>query len=103
MHLVKQRETLRVLSPKIGGFAGWVTEWAHAVRVGAKMRRAVKRQMRVIETLSIGGRKQLVLVSCGGEQFLVGTGADSVQTIVRVHAETAQDETPQARGFGERM
>ena len=42
--------------------------------------------MRVIETLQIGGRKQLVLVSCAGERFLVGTGHESVQTIVHVRA-----------------
>ena len=45
--------------------------------------------MRVVETLALGGRKQLVLVSCAGERFLVGTGPEQVQTIVRVRPEAA--------------
>jgi hypothetical protein len=40
--------------------------------------------MRVVETLALGGRKQLMLVSCGEEHFLVGGGIDSVETIVPV-------------------
>ncbi len=46
-----------------------------------------RKRMRIVETLSVGPRKQLVLVSCGGEHFLVGTGPDSVQTITRVRPE----------------
>ena len=42
------------------------------------------RQMQVIETLSLGGRRQLALVSCGGERYLVGVGEERIETIVRV-------------------
>jgi hypothetical protein len=42
------------------------------------------RRLRVLETLAIGPKKQLLLVSCDGERYLVGTGPDSVQTITRV-------------------
>jgi hypothetical protein len=105
MHLVKRNEEAAATPLKsVGGIAGWAIELAHALWLGTKMRRVVKKQMCVIETLSIGGRKQLVLVNCGGEHFLVGTGADSVQTIVRVHAgEPVNDETPQVRGYGDRL
>ena len=69
----------------VGGLAGWLLE------VGAQVlgrgRVARQKEMRVVETLTIGAKKQLVLVSCGGERFLVGTGADNVGTIVRVGAE----------------
>jgi len=47
---------------------------------------AAVRHMRVLETLAIGPKKQLLLVSCDGEKFLVGTGPDSVQTIMRVES-----------------
>jgi flagellar biogenesis protein FliO len=40
--------------------------------------------MHVIETVSLGGRRQLSLVSCGDERFLVGCGADQIQTIVQI-------------------
>ena len=49
----------------------------------------VQRHMQIVETLALGPKKQLMLVSCDGERFLVGTGADSVQTIVRVAADGA--------------
>ena len=43
--------------------------------------------MRVVETLALGAKQKLLLVTCGGERFLVGTGPDSVSTIVRVRRE----------------
>ena len=67
------------------GLADWLLEvvWRVLGRGGV----ARSKEMRVVETLTIGPKKQLVLVTCGGERFLVGTGADSVGTIVRVGAE----------------
>jgi len=53
-------------------------------------RTSTARRMQVVETLALGGRKQLLLVSCDGERFLVGTGADQVQSIVRLGRETAE-------------
>ena len=38
--------------------------------------------MRVVETLALGGRRQLTLVVCGTERFLVGVSAESVDAIV---------------------
>ena len=55
---------------------GWRGE--HAVQ---------QKQLRLVETLALGGKRQLMLVSCGGERFLVGGGPESVETIVRVSAE----------------
>jgi flagellar biogenesis protein FliO len=51
---------------------------------------ATAKRMQVLETLALGARKQLLLVSCDGERFLVGTGADQVQSIVRLSGETAE-------------
>ncbi|QHN03912.1 flagellar biosynthetic protein FliO [Granulicella sp. WH15] len=47
----------------------------------------VPRRMEVIETVSLGGRRSLILVRCGGQQFLVGCGPEQVNTIAAV-AET---------------
>ena len=68
--------------PVIGGVAGWLLGLWRG-RVGLRAMRG-ERQLKLVETLSLGGRKQLMLVSCGGQRFLVGGGADSVQTIVAV-------------------
>ncbi len=86
MHLVtckSENETRRNDS----GLVGWVLDCVQAMRTGQA--RAAKRQMHVVETLALGGRKQLVLVSCAGERFLVGTGPEQVQTIVRVRPEAS--------------
>ena len=68
------------------GLAGWVFDLLRGWR---GERTAQRKQMRVVETLALGGRRQLMLVSCGDEHFLVGGGMDSVKTIVRVKADGA--------------
>jgi len=67
------------------GLAEWILRavpawWAMRARGNA----TPARQMTVVETLSLGGRRQMMLVICQGERFLVGCGADEVQTIVHV-------------------
>ncbi len=63
------------------GFAGWamslLREWTSSRAVDQK-------QLRLVETLPLGGKVQLMLVSCGEESFLVGCGPGSVEAIVRV-------------------
>ena len=67
-----------------GGWAGWLIE-AFA-RVRSRMARSYPAEpaMQLVETISLGGRRQLSLVRCGTQQFLIGCGADQVQTIVLV-------------------
>jgi flagellar biogenesis protein FliO len=40
--------------------------------------------MRLIETLNLGGKRQLLLVECEGQAFLIGAGGDNVQSIERL-------------------
>jgi hypothetical protein len=47
--------------------------------------------VRVLETLQIQDQR-LTLVSCSGERFLVGTGSDGAQTIMRVRPERVRPE-----------
>jgi len=42
-------------------------------------------QMQLLETLSLGGKRQLMLIQCGAERFLVGGGLESVETIVKLN------------------
>jgi hypothetical protein len=52
-----------------------------------------------VETLPLGGKRQLMLVTCAGESFLIGGGVESVETIVRVKAEASLDpETKSLEG-----
>ena len=66
------------------GLAGWILG---LVRGWRSERATQLKQMRLVETLALGGRRQLMLVRCGGEHFLVGGGVDSVETIVQVKAD----------------
>jgi flagellar biogenesis protein FliO len=54
------------------------------------------RKMELLETLSLGGKRQLMLVQCGAEQFLVGGGLETVEAIVKVN--DAVDASCQAQG-----
>lgn len=44
--------------------------------------RGKTRHMMLVESLSLGNRRQLFLVSCDGQRFLVGAGKDGVGTLV---------------------
>ena len=69
------------------GLAGWLLGMMGRLTLPAK--RQARQHMRVVETLPMGPKRHLYLVSCDGERFLVGGGAESVQTIVRVRPENA--------------
>ena len=68
-------------APEVQGIAGWVLG---LLQGGKGERRQRQRQLRLIETLPLGGKRQLMLVECAGQSFLVGGGLESVQTILRL-------------------
>jgi hypothetical protein len=75
-------------APDVQGLAGWVLGRLRVWRGQPEMRR---KQLRIVETLSLGGKRQLILVTCAGESFLVGGGMESVDAIVRLKAEVSLD------------
>ena len=56
-------------------------------------RSAQQKRLTLVETLPLGGKRQLMLVACDGERFLVGGGPESIQTIVRLNGEVSPDLT----------
>lgn len=78
-HVTKKTQT----SGLPGGLAGWMLD---ALRRLRRESRPEVRLMRLLETLPLGGKRQLMLVSCAGEYFLVGGGPESLETIVRVRS-----------------
>jgi flagellar biogenesis protein FliO len=68
------------------GLAGWVLDLLRSWR---GQRESQRKQLQLLETLPLGGKRQLMLVSCAGERFLVGGGLESVETIVRLKAEVS--------------
>jgi len=49
-----------------------------------------ERRLQLVETLPLGGKRQLMLIVCDGQHFLVGGGSDTVCTITPIlpHAHT---------------
>lgn len=79
------------------GLAGWVLRM---MRGRGYLREAAEREMRLEETLSLGGKRQLLLISCAGERFLVGGSMESVEVIVPVRpavTRKAEDVDTQCR------
>jgi Flagellar biosynthesis protein, FliO len=68
------------------GLAGWVLARLRQFR---GVHTAERKEMRLVETLSLGGKRQLMLVECGGARYLVGGGFEAVQTIVPACDQTA--------------
>jgi Flagellar biosynthesis protein, FliO len=83
---VGSNEAVSVLRPEVHG----VTRWILGVfRVWRGHRETARKQLRLVEMLPLGGKRQLMLVTCAGESFLVGGGVDSIETIVRLNSETS--------------
>lgn len=55
--------------------------------------RADKR-MELIETLQLGGKRQLMLVRCDGMKYLVGAGGDSVHSIAEMSPRQVTSAVP---------
>lgn len=70
------------------GVWGWLTGWLAQQCGGFGLGGAHVGgpQMEVLETLSVGPKKQLILLRCAGETYLIGTGAESVQAIQRIES-----------------
>src|SRR5882757_747185 len=77
-----------ITAPEVQGLAGWVLSLLRGWRGQREMQR---KQLRLVETLPLGGKRQLMLVTCAGESFLVGGGMESVEAIVRLKAEVSLD------------
>jgi flagellar biogenesis protein FliO len=79
---------------ELEGLAAWVLARFRALR---GVHSVEQKQMRLLETLSLGGKRQLMLVECGSERYLVGCGLESIQTIVRASEQPATCEFAEGR------
>jgi flagellar biogenesis protein FliO len=68
-----------------GSLAGWLLQRLR----GGFTRASAERRMHVVETLSLGGKRQLMLVVCDGERFLIGVGAESVSSLTALGNESS--------------
>jgi Flagellar biosynthesis protein, FliO len=79
--LESSKEKTSISPAEFQGSAGWA--W-RLLRLWRTQREVPRKQLRLVESLALGGKRQLMLVTCAGESFLVGGGADSVETIVHL-------------------
>lgn len=84
----------------VQGVAGWVAG-ALQGRIRIKWRGSaasvrVRPQMELVETLSLGSKRQIMLIECQGERYLVGCGPDAVATIEKVVPEARPSALPHA-------
>lgn len=54
-----------------------------------------ERRMELIETLELGGKRQLMLVTCDGNQYLIGSGPGSVQAIAEMRSGAFREPVPE--------
>jgi flagellar biogenesis protein FliO len=88
---LRQNELNNVGAAAVTAMPG-LADWVLNLLRGWRGRRETQReQLRLLETLSLGGKRQLMLVMCAGERFLVGGGPESVETIVRLKSEIWPD------------
>src|ERR1700759_422210 len=88
MQSARARNLNEARTSEMQGLAGVLFGWAQRWR---EPRASQKKQLQLVETLSLGGKRQLMLVTCAGESFLVGGSFESVETIVRLRAEPSAD------------
>lgn len=93
----ESHKALATPRPKIEGLAGWALGLLRGLRGQPDTQR---RQLRLVETLPLGGKRQLMLVTCAGESFLVGGGLESVEAIVRLQAQVSAVDVA-AKGLDE--
>ena len=88
------RRELETTVPAETGLGSWLAG-ALQGRVKLKWRGGsetrVEQHMELVETLSLGGKRQVLLIECEGERYLVGCGQDSVTTIEKVTPDTRRN------------
>lgn len=85
MHKTEDPLTIRASrkSFRLSGIVGLCMNFFASERREAK-------HMELVETLVLGGKKQLHLVICDGERFLIGVGGDRIQAVLRVGGDATQ-------------
>jgi flagellar biogenesis protein FliO len=68
----------------MAGWTGWLLRKFRSGLAGVGRPRG-ERRLELIETLQLGGKRQLLLVLCDGQRVLVGAGGDSVHSIAEMN------------------
>jgi flagellar biogenesis protein FliO len=80
--LSRLRARLAVLTALVGRAAQTSIERMRSAQADGSKRK----QMKLVESLALGNRRQLLLVVCDNQRYLVAAGADSVGSILAIDA-----------------
>jgi flagellar biogenesis protein FliO len=70
----------------MAGLLGRAARWSFERILSAQGRGGKRNQMKLVESLALGNRRQLLLVVCDNQRYLVGAGADSVGSLLAIDA-----------------
>jgi flagellar biogenesis protein FliO len=103
---------MRDMKANEAGLANWLLGWIRRMArngLGNLQRGRGQRRMELVETLQLGGKRQLMLVVCDGKRYLVGAGGDAVNSIAALAPEMVEEdgrmpgvESDDASGFAMR-
>ena len=89
--MTRRQQPLESTETTETSLAGWFSGMLQE-RIKGKWRAApatrVQQHMELVETLSLGSKRQVMLIECEGERYMVGCGVDSVATIAKVSPES---------------
>jgi hypothetical protein len=69
------------------GLAGPLGAWVQRIfrdRFPRMGKAGLDRRLKLVETLQLGGKCQLMLILCDGRPVLIGAGGDSIQSMVEI-------------------
>lgn len=91
MERIRNERARREAEPPTG-LGAWLVKWfqtSFRVKFSGMGKGRAKRRMELVEMLQLGGKRQLMLVVCDGQRFLVGAGGDSIHSVVEMRSPLA--------------
>ena len=82
--LLKEAPHGGVYAPE-SGLAAWLFGWLRTslrVKITGIGKARAKPHLELVEMLQLGGKRQLMLVRCDGERYLLGAGEGGIHSIV---------------------
>ena len=80
--------------PTQSGLAAQLLVWFQRLFRTGLGKAGCERRLKLVETLHLGGKRQLMLVLCDGHPLLLGAGGDSIQSIVEIRHQPVASTAP---------
>lgn len=94
MEMLLRKEPHERVYAQGSGLAAWLLAWIRTslrVKITGIGKARAKPHLELVELLQLGGKRQLMLVRCDGERYLLGAGEDGIHSIVSLRTYAAMD------------